>query len=102
MMNLEKTHKYLKKTSKSFSYSFNEQKKGKLLKNFQMEQKRSLVSLYEQIKRFHERKYQEFDQRFRVKIKTWKDPLSQPLKAKVFDKITYVGIIEKEDEIIKE
>jgi hypothetical protein len=37
-----------------------------------------------------------------VKIKTWKDPLSQPLKAKVFDKITYVGIIEKEDEIIKE
>jgi hypothetical protein len=33
-----------------------------------------------------------------VKRKTWKDPLSQLLKVKEFNNITYVGRITKEDE----
>jgi hypothetical protein len=33
-----------------------------------------------------------------VKRKTWKDPLSRLLKAKVFDSIAYTGRIVKEDE----
>jgi hypothetical protein len=38
-----------------------------------------------------------FGQRFRVKRKTWKDPLSQLLKVKVFDNMVYTGRIPKED-----
>jgi len=44
------------------------------------------------------KKYYVFDQRFRVKRKTWKDPLSQFLKVKVFDNISYNERITKEDE----
>jgi hypothetical protein len=36
LTNLEKTHEYLKKPSKGFSKNINEQRKGKSLKNLQM------------------------------------------------------------------
>jgi len=39
-----------------------------------------------------------FDQRFRMKRKTWRIPLSRLLKVKDFDSISYVERITKEDE----